>query len=201
MSEPGAKAVLHKYLQTARDTMAWKVADLSEYDVRRPLTPSGTNLLGLVKHLAGVEAGYLGEVFGRPYTKGPSWVLDPQSATDPNVDMWVPAEESRAWVLEFSADVHAHGDATIDALDLETPGEVTWWPAERRQVTLHTILTHLIAEFHRHAGHADILREMLDGSVGLRPDNDNIPPLEGEQWREHYDAVERAARAAERRTE
>lgn len=201
MSESGAKAVLHKYLRTARDVMLWKLDGLSDYDVRRPLTPSGTNLLGMVKHLAGVEAGYLGRVFGRPYTKGPSWVLDPDSATDPNVDMWVPAEESRDWVLEFSADVHAHADATIDTLDLAAPGEVPWWPADRRQVTLHTILVHLIAESHRHAGHADILRELLDGAAGHREENDNLPPLGVEQWREHYDTVERSARIVEEKTE
>ena len=63
------KADLHSYLQTARDTVLWKLDGLSEYDVRRPLTPTGTNLLGLVKHLATVELGYFGDTFGRPLAK------------------------------------------------------------------------------------------------------------------------------------
>jgi Protein of unknown function (DUF664) len=56
------KATLHMYLQRARDALLWKLDGLSEYDIRRPMTPTGTNLLGLVKHLAGIEFGYLGRV-------------------------------------------------------------------------------------------------------------------------------------------
>ena len=64
MTEP--KETLVEYLQSARDAMVWKVEGLSEYDARRPMTPTGTNLLGLVKHLASVELGYFGDTFGRP---------------------------------------------------------------------------------------------------------------------------------------
>ena len=62
-----AKAELRRYLQDGRDAIVWKLEGLSEYDRRRPLTPTGTNLLGLVKHLAGVEAEYFGVVFNRPF--------------------------------------------------------------------------------------------------------------------------------------
>ena len=61
------KADLRRYLQEGREAMVWKLGGLSEYDVRRPWTPTGTNLLGLVKHLAGVEAEYFGVVFNRPF--------------------------------------------------------------------------------------------------------------------------------------
>ena len=60
MTDAGAKADLQRYLQAARDALLWKLEGLSEYDVRRPMTPTGTNLLGLVKHLAYVEMGYFG---------------------------------------------------------------------------------------------------------------------------------------------
>jgi len=59
------KADLRRYLQDARDALLWKLEGLSEYDIRRPLVATGTNLLGLVKHQAGVEMGYFGATFGR----------------------------------------------------------------------------------------------------------------------------------------
>ena len=86
------KADLHRYLQEGRDAIVWKLADLSEYDVRRPLTPTGTNLLGLVKHLAGVEAEYFGLVFDRPFGEDLRW-LSPDA--QPNEDMWAQPDESR----------------------------------------------------------------------------------------------------------
>ena len=67
---------LQRYLQVARDAVVWKLDGLAEYDARRPLTPTGTNLLGLVKHLAWVEAGYLGATFGRPFPEPVPWFDD-----------------------------------------------------------------------------------------------------------------------------
>ncbi len=90
MSRPDEKADLHRYLRTAREALLWKLEGLSEYDVRRPLTPTGSNLLGLVKHVAGVEVGYLGVCFGRPFGEPlPWWADDPL----PNADMWATAQE------------------------------------------------------------------------------------------------------------
>ena len=71
MADP--KADLHRYLQTARDALLWKLDGLSEYDVRRPMVPTGTNLLGIVKHVASVEAGYFGETFDRPFPERFPW--------------------------------------------------------------------------------------------------------------------------------
>ena len=187
------KAWLHRYLQQAREAMLWKLEGLSDYDVRRPLTPTGTNLLGLVKHLAGVELGYLGETFGRPSGIPLPWYED---GADHDADMWVTAEESRADVVALYRRAWAHGDATITDLDLDTPGTVPHWRADRAQVTLGRILTHLIAETHRHAGHADILRELIDGEVGMRPDNAGLPERAKDDWAAHRERVERAARAA-----
>jgi len=107
--------MLHRYLQVGREALLWKIEGLSEYDVRRPLTPTGT---------------------------------------------------------------------------------VEWWPDDRRNVTLHTILVHMIAETHRHAGHADIVRELVDGSRGLRATSANLPDFDDAEWASHRDAIERAARAA-----
>jgi hypothetical protein len=60
------KADFHLYLQEAREALLWKLDGLGEYDVRRPLVPTGTNLLGLVKHLASVELGYFGDTSELP---------------------------------------------------------------------------------------------------------------------------------------
>src|SRR2546429_9372199 len=66
MTGSDPKADLHRYLQAGRDALLWKLEGLSEYDIRRPMVRTGTNLLGLVKHVASVEAGYFGPPVGRP---------------------------------------------------------------------------------------------------------------------------------------
>ena len=187
------KAILHGYLQRARDSLLLKVDGLSEYDSRRPLTPTATNLLGLVKHVASVQLGYFGETFDRPADRVVPWLAD---AAEPDADMWVPAAESRAEIVEFHHYSAAHSDATIEALSLDSRGEVPWWQPDRRQVTLHQILVHMIAETARHAGHADILRETLDREVGLRAGDPNIPGRSPDEWAVYRDRVEAEARQA-----
>lgn len=187
------KADLHRYLQDARDALLWKLEGLSEYDVRRPLTPTGTNLLGLVKHLATVELGYLGEVFGRPSAIPLPWVAE---GAEPNADMWATAEESREAVVGLYRQAWTHADATLDALPLETVGTVPWWPAERRTITLHHAVVRVIADAQRHAGHADILRESIDGAVGMRADNTAMAEGDAAWWQAHRERLERVAREA-----
>jgi uncharacterized damage-inducible protein DinB len=184
------KAVLQRYLQAGRDALVWKLENASEYDVRRPLVPTGTNLLGLVKHVASVEAGYFGEVFGRPFPQPLPWFDD---GAEPNADLWATAEQSRDDIVQLYHQVWVHSDATIAALPLDAVGRVAWWPSERREATLHTILVHVIAETHRHAGHADIVRELIDGSAGLQRRNDNLPTVDGAWWLAHRDRLEHVA--------
>ena len=193
MTGSDPKADLHRYLQAGREALLWKLDGLSEYDVRRPLTPTGTNLLGLVKHVASCEAGYFGDTFGRPFGEELPWFAD--DAED-NADMWATAEESREDIVELYRRVWAHSDATIDALALDSIGQVPHWPEDRRAVTLHRILVHMIAETHRHAGHADIVRELVDGAAGMRADNDNLPPGDRSWWEDYRNRLERVAREA-----
>ncbi|HWC69051.1 MAG TPA: DinB family protein [Acidimicrobiales bacterium] len=190
MDAPDAKSDLHRYLTIAREALLWKLDGVSDYDVRRPLTPTGTNLLGLVKHVASVEAGYLGDVFGRPFPEPLPWFADD---AEPNADMWATAEESRADIVGFYRRVWAHSDATVDALELDAVGHVPHWPPERSEVTLHLILVHMIAETNRHAGHADIVRELIDGTVGHRVDNDNMAPVDAAWWTGYRDRLEQVA--------
>ncbi|MGW6688379.1 DinB family protein [Streptomyces sp. NPDC054961] len=193
MTASHPKADLHFYLQSARDALLWKLEGLSEYDVRRPLTPTGTNLLGLVKHAAGVELGYLGDTFGRPSGEALPWL---EEDAEPNGDMWATADESRQQIVEFYRRAWAHADATIEALALETTGRVPWWPAGRDEVTLHHAVVRVVADTHRHAGHADILRELLDGAVGMEKANDSVPPADPAWWEGYRDRLERVAREA-----
>ena len=190
MSATDAKADLQRYLQAGRDVMLWKLEGLSEYDARRPLVPTGTNLLGLVKHLAGVEMGYFGETFDRPIHDPPAWLSDD---TEPNVDMWATAEETREQVIALYHRAWAHTDATVAALPLDAPGNVAWWPADRRSVTLRRILVHVICDTQRHAGHADILRELVDGATGHRAEQGNLPQGDTAWWQAYRDRVEDAA--------
>jgi hypothetical protein len=193
VSAPDQKDVLHRYLRQGREVLRWKLEGLGEYDARRPVTPTGTNLLGLVKHLALIESGYLGEVFGRPFDETAGWF---EGHPEPDADMWATATESREDVLGLYARVAEHSDATIAELDLDAPGRVSHWPADRAEVTLGHVLVHVATETHRHAGHADVCRELVDGAVGLRPDDLNLGGNGAAGRQGHRARLEREARRA-----
>jgi hypothetical protein len=184
-AEGYAKTQLHEDLRGTREAMLSKLDGLSEYDVRRPLTPTGTNLLGLIKHLSTWEARYFGEVFGRPFPEPvPRW--DDKAAR--GTDIWATEHETRAEIVDRFRRVGDHSDATITALDLDASGHVPWWP--RPDVSLFDVLVHMLTETSRHAGHADILREQLDGAVGIAVQDTAF-------WENRRAEIERAARAAD----
>src|SRR5687768_3430280 len=145
------KADLHRYLRTARSAVLWKLDGLSEYDARRPLTPTGTNLLGLVKHLATVEQEYFGACLGRKFPEVLPWVAAIEDGSDPNVDMFATADESRSDIVSLYARATEFADSVISELPLDAPGVVPWWPEDRKYVTLQLLLVHMIAETNRHA--------------------------------------------------
>ena len=174
-----------------RRALLAKLDGLSEYDARRPLVPTGTSLLGLVKHVAHLQLGYLGDCFGRTSGIPSPWELEPD---DPDADLWVPATESHDDVLDLYARSAAHADATLAALPLGTVGEVPWWSEGRRHPTLLEVTVHLIVDVARHAGQADILREQLDGAIGYLPDSPNLPQRDAAGWAAHHARVEAAAR-------
>lgn len=118
------KSILQQYLQTGREVLLAKLDGVGEYDARRPMVPTGTNLLGVVKHVASVEAGYLGDCFGRPFEQPFPWFADDAES---NADMWATADESRASIVDLYHRVWRHSDATIAALDLDAAGRVPWW--------------------------------------------------------------------------
>ena len=186
------KETLVRYLQTLHDAVLWKLDGLSEYDARRPVTPTGTNVLGVIKHLAYVEAGYFGDTFGRPFPE-PLPAFDDDA--EYNADLWAAPDESREYIVGLYEKAWAHAQETFAEQELNSVGRVPWWPEERAEVTLHQILVHMTVETARHAGHIDIVREMIDDFVGMRPEATNLPE-EDFEWPSYVAKVEAAARAA-----
>jgi Protein of unknown function (DUF664) len=193
MIDDFAKEYLHDDLRWIREALVWKLGGLSDYDIRRPLTSTGTNLLGLVKHAATWEARYFGEVFGRPFPGSlPRW---DDAATEDGADLWAAEDETREDIIGLYRRVWAHTDATIDALPIDAPGHVPWWP--HPDVKLFNVMVHTLVEISRHAGHADILREQIDGVVGIDAQS---PALHGHDrafWEIRCAKIEQAARAAD----
>ncbi len=188
VSSLDAKEELRSYLRGARETLVWKLEGLSEYDIRRPMTPSGTNLLGLVKHSTATHLGYFGEVFGRS-----SAAVSERFAggAGPAAEFWATAHESRQEIVNRYRSAWDFADATIDELTLDTVGHVWWWGDAR--VTLHHVVLHVIADTQRHAGHADILRELIDGATGLLRGADNLHIRDRADQLRFHEQVESAA--------
>jgi uncharacterized damage-inducible protein DinB len=169
------KATLHRYLQAARDALVWKLDGLSERDVRLPRTPSGNNLLGILKHCLNVEVGYFGPTFGRAFPTPHELVPEEAFLHDPQSDWYAGEDESKEAMIDLARRAWTFADRTIDELPLTAPGRVPWWPPDRQEVTLQRIMVHVTYDLARHAGQADIMREQVDAAIGCLPDNTNIP--------------------------
>ncbi|MFZ4275556.1 DinB family protein [Streptomyces arboris] len=189
MIDEFAKDNLHGRLRRDREALLWKLDGLSEYDARRPLTATGTNLLGLVKHVATVEARYFGEVFDRPSPEPlPRWQDSDGS------DLWAAEGETHDQIIGFYRRTWEHSDATINDLSLDAPGHVPWWPEPYTNTSLFAVMVHVLGETIRHAGQADILREGLDGRTGLRAEHEK--QIDEEARAAYCAKIEQAARTA-----
>ncbi|MDH5421511.1 MAG: DinB family protein [Acidimicrobiia bacterium] len=151
--------MLVSILNKQREVMIWKLDGLNDEQLRRPMTPSGTNLLGLVKHLAAVEYGWFCTTFGR------STEPLPFDEDDEDADLRVNDDESTEDILAFYRRACDAADLAMSEVGLD--GEGTAWFGDT--VSMRWVILHMIEETARHAGHADILREMLDGTTGYRP--------------------------------
>ncbi|MGD0699103.1 MAG: DinB family protein [Trebonia sp.] len=180
------KEDLQSKLRVARAALLSRLEGLREYDLRRPMTPTGTNLLGLVKHLAGLEYGYLGESLGRPAPETLSWVAD--GSIWAGADMWATPGESSEYIVSLYRRACAHADRAIAELDLDSPASVAHWPQDRRDTTLGFLLIRMVAETAQHAGHADIIRELIDGKAGA--DGEAIDEA---TWRDYANRIQAAA--------
>jgi len=116
--------------------------------------------------VTGIEAGYLGDCVGRPVPVPLPWMDDWDGG-----DMWATPDESREHLLGLYRAVWAHSDESIARLPLDAPATVAWWPPERRATTFGHLLVRVVAETAQHAGHADIVRELIDGRGGRDHDD------------------------------
>jgi len=187
------KAELVASLEKLNQSVLAKLDGLSEHDLRRPMTPTGTNLLGVVKHLASVQAEYFGDTFGRPWPEPMPWFADD---ADVNDDMFATADETSEWVLAFYRRSWAHAQVTFDSTELSDAGTVPWWPPERRHPTLHAVMVHMTVETARHAGHLDIVRELIDGEAGRSPGDASLPGGNEFDWPAYVAKVAEAAQKA-----
>jgi hypothetical protein len=156
------KALLRTRLRLVQQSLLWKVEGLSDADLRRPMTKTGTNLIGIVKHLTGVTYGYLCSAFGRERETFP-WEFDEELFY--GLDMWATPDESTNEIIDAYRRACDAAAQTIDELDLDTTGKhhsgVT--------VSLRWMILNVLQDTTRHAGHADVVREMIDGRVGMYP--------------------------------
>jgi hypothetical protein len=150
------KQSLHVSLDRHRDAVLWKLEGLDDSNLRRVMTPSGTNLLGMVKHLAAVEYSWFCQTFGRATEPLPF------DDDDPDADLRVRPDETTEDVLAFYGRARAAADQVIDEVDLDQTG--TAWFGDA--VSMRWVLIHMVEETARHAGHVDILRELIDGMTG-----------------------------------
>ncbi|MFD2027231.1 DinB family protein [Promicromonospora aerolata] len=189
------KQILKQYLAETREALVWKLEGLTEKQARWPLVASGNNLLGVVKHCANTEIGYFGVCFGREWPHPEEIPSDQALDDDPQADWYATADESIASIVDLYRRVWTFSDETIDTLPLDTVGRVPWWGD--REVTLFRIITHVANDITRHAGHADILRELTDRSVGLLPHNTNIPDWQAGEAAVYIDKLKNLAERAD----
>lgn len=157
--DAGEKLTLHTSLQRHRELMLWKLEGLDDEALRRSVVPSGTTLLGLVKHLASVEYGWFCLTFGRETEPLPF------DDDDENADLRIEPGETTADIVAFYRRAWAAADEAITELDLDEMG--TAWFGD--SVSMRWVLVHMVEETARHTGHADIIRELIDGATGYRP--------------------------------
>lgn len=182
---------LRTYLDHTRQAMLWKAEGLSDQELTHPMVPSGTNILGLIQHLACVEYGYFVQCLG--FTVKDERFAALEADADASADMWVPAEVPCAEILAFYRRAIDAANRNIADLPLDAPATVSWWVPEKRSTTLGRLLVHMNVETARHAGHVDILRELLDGSTGMRQGSTNIPDYDKAAWSELHARILRAS--------
>jgi uncharacterized damage-inducible protein DinB len=147
----GERETLRAFLDYLRESLILKVVDLDEDAARRSTVPSGTSLLGLIKHLTGVEVGWFQFAFAGQDVAIPSGEIEPTDSVASAVTAYQVAARVSNQIVSESNDL----DRLCDRA-----------PTTPEPLSLRWVLVHMLEETARHAGHADILREQIDGQVG-----------------------------------
>ncbi len=180
-SRPTEWALLHTHLDAARDALIWKVEGLDEADRRRPMTPSGTNLVGVVKHMTWIEGWYLCEFFDRERPRL-AWEWDVDAGWGHHSHMYATPEETTPEVIAAYRATTAAADTAIEDLGLDAVGH--HWSGET--VSLRSMILAVLVDTARHAGHSDIMRELIDGSTGDRHAPSGFYGTADEEYRSAY---------------
>lgn len=175
------------YLEESRRQVRRTVDGLGEYELRHPMTSTGTNLLGVVKHLVGIEAGYLGVCLGHPFAQPLPWIDDESGG--PNRDMWATAEESSTYIVDLYQQACLHSDTVLAEVGLEAAASVPWWPTSSRTTTAGALLSRVLKDTAMHAGQLQILRELIDGEAG----DDRGDAGDDRWWSDYTDRLEQLA--------
>ena len=155
-STGGEREMLAGFLDFQRATLLWKLEGLDDEQLRRAMVPSGTSLLGLVKHLAYVERSWFQGVWDGQEVSFP-WTKE-----DPDADWRIEPEETTEDILAlYNGECDRSREIVAAASSLD---EIAKHP--RRELNRRWILVHMIEETARHNGHVDLLREALDGLTG-----------------------------------
>ena len=152
----GEKESLQASLNRHRDAVVWKLQGLDDTELRRAMLPSGNTLLGLVKHLATWEYIWICRTFGHPTEQLP---ID---EGDDYADVRIDPGDSTAGILAFYSRSRAAADQVIGGVDLDEAGTTMFGDT----VSLRWAVIHILEDTARHAGHIDIMRELIDGMVG-----------------------------------
>jgi hypothetical protein len=153
------KDSLQAGLNRHRDAVIWKLQGLDEADLRRAMLPSGNTLLGLVKHLATWEYVWICRTFGQPTERLP---FDDAADGDDDADVRLEPADTTASILAFYRRARAAADQVISQTDMAEVGTSVFGTP----VSLRWVLIHMLEETARHAGHVDVMRELIDGMIG-----------------------------------
>jgi hypothetical protein len=197
VTAPDLKSALVGRLDRLNQAVLHKLGGLSEYDLRRPMTPTATNLLGVAFHLASLQAEYFGRTFGRPFPREDEFYFLTDEHPDPQDDLWVRPEATSDWVVGLYRATWEHANETFASLDLDSPGQTPTGPDA--EISLGAMLVHMVDETARHVGHMDIVRESIDGAVGRYAGDGNI--IDGYDWAAYRERVEAGAREAQERAD
>jgi len=180
-SQRTEESLLHKHLEDVRDALIWKVEGLDEEARRRPMTPTGTNLIGVVKHMTWIEGWYLCEFFGRERPRL-EWEWDPDASWGHHSHMYAKPEETTGDLIAAYRATNTAADRAIEELGLDAVGQ--HWSGE--PVSLRSMVLAVLVDTARHAGHSDIMRELIDGGTGDRDSPSGFYGREDEEYRSTY---------------
>ena len=161
--------ILRSFLDYHRDTFRWKCSGLTQEQLAVTLPPSDMTLGGIMKHLASVESSWFERVFAGGHVMAPFDAVD--RAADRDWEWRSASEDTPASLRAYFDEAARRSDAVVDRALSEAAGldSISAQGTRRNpeaRFSLRWILVHMIEEYSRHNGHADLIRQSVDGQTG-----------------------------------